>query len=157
MSHSNHWMLMQMIQRPTPCWFGSVLCAAAIAVVFNPFDGSAWAQQAPVERVLVKVTCGSHSVKSVEPRSFQSDLQFDVIGTLWMVDRPAEPPPGKEKFRGILASSGAMLIVGEGQADDGSTWTYEFAGQKKPKNITILQGSLRTTTPKGSRSCSLTF
>jgi hypothetical protein len=50
-----------------------------------------------------------------------------------------------------------MLIVGEGQADDGSTWTYEFAGQKKPKNITILQGSLRTTTPKGSRSCSLTF
>lgn len=152
-----------MIQQ-TPFWFKSLLCAAIVAVVSNPFAGLAWAQQSqaqqaqqvPVEHVMVKVTCGSHSTKTVEPRSFQSELQFDVIGTLWMVDRPADPAPGTEKFRGILASSGAMLIVGEG-ADKGSKWTYEFAGQKKAKGITILQGSLRTTDPKGSRSCSLTF
>ena len=74
-----------------------------------------------------------------------------------MTDRMTSQQPGQEKFRGILSPSGTMLIAGEGKADNGATWSYEFSGRKTPSGVTILRGSLRSTVPKGTRSCSLTF
>jgi hypothetical protein len=99
-------------------------------------------QQAPTDHVTASLNCGSHSANPKELKSFQVDLQFDVYGSLWMVDRKTSPQAGEEKFRGILSPTGMMLIAGQG---------------KNPKGITILRGSLQSEQPKGMRTCSLTF
>jgi hypothetical protein len=115
------------------------------------------AQQAPTDRVTASLNCGSHSANSKELKPFQADLQFDLYGSLWMLDRKTSPQAGEEKFRGILSPTGMMLIAGQGESGNGETWTYEFSGRKNPKGITILKGSLRSEQPKGVRTCSLTF
>jgi hypothetical protein len=114
-------------------------------------------QQTPTDHVTASLNCGSHSANPKELKSFQVDLQFDVYGSLWMVDRKTSPQAGEEKFRGILSPTGMMLIAGQGKFDNGETWTYEFSGRKNPKGITILRGSLQSEQPKGMRTCSLTF
>ena len=134
-----------------------LLCLTAFALSFDAWSYSASAQQAPTEEVPAKLTCGSHSANPTQLKAFQIDLKFDVFGSLWMVDRKTSPQSGTEKFRGILSPSGAMLIAGQGNADEGATWTYEFSGRKNPSGITLLRGSLRSAEPKGTRTCSLTF
>jgi hypothetical protein len=133
------------------------LLFVAMALAFPAGDFAAFAQEAPTERVAATLTCGSHSANPVELKAFQVDIQFDVFGSLWVADRKTSPQPGTEKFRGVLSPSGLMLIAGQGKSDDGTTWTYEFSGRKKPEGITILRGSLKSTTPKGARTCSLTI
>jgi hypothetical protein len=118
---------------------------------------SASAKFALTDRVTASLTCGSHSANPKQLKSFQVDLQFDLYGSLWSVDLKAGPQGGDEKFRGILSPTGKMLIAGQGLADNGTTWTYEFSGNKNQKGITILNGSLRSEQPKGTRTCSLTF
>jgi hypothetical protein len=76
------------------------------------------------------------------------ELQFDVTGSLWLVDWKTEHT--EVKFRGILSA-------GLGKSDEGAVWTYEFSGQKNPTGIAILKGSMQSEQPKGARSCSLTF
>jgi hypothetical protein len=115
------------------------------------------AQQPADELVPAKLNCGSHSGNIKELKAFQFDLQFEVFGSLWMVDRATSPQPGMEKFRGILSPSGTMLVAGQGKSDDGATWTYEFSGRKNSKGVTVLRGTLRSDNPKGARTCSLSF
>jgi len=116
---------------------------------------SAFAQENAPPRVPAKLTCGPHSSNPAQSKSFQVDLQFDVTGSLWLLDWKTER--AEVKFRGILSPSGTMLIAGLGKSDEGAIWTYEFSGQKKPTGIAILNGSMQSEQPKGSRSCSLTF
>ena len=118
---------------------------------------SAQPAPAPTERVAASLNCGSHSSNPKLLKAFQADLQFDLYGSLWMLDRKTGPQSGEEKFRGILSPTGMMLIAGQGKSDAGETWTYEFSGSKNPKGVTILKGSLRSDQPKGTRTCSLTF
>ena len=114
-------------------------------------------QEAASEQVPAKLTCGAHSANPNQLKSFQIDLTFNVFDSLWVVDRTTSPQPGTEKFRGILSPTGTMLIAGRGKADDGAVWSYELSGKKKPSGITILRGSLNSDSPKGTRTCSLTF
>jgi hypothetical protein len=100
-------------------------------------------------------TAGSHSSNPAQHKPFQVELQFDVTGSLWLLDWKTEH--AEVKFRGILSPSGTMLIAGLGKSNEGATWTYEFSGQKKPTGIAILNGSMQSEQPKGTRSCSLTF
>jgi hypothetical protein len=118
-------------------------------------DFSAFAEEIAPKRVAAKLTCGSHSSNPTQNKAFQVELQFDVTGSLWLLDWKTEH--AEVKFRGILSPSGTMLIAGLGKSDEGATWTYEFSGQKKPTGIAILNGSMQSEQPKGARLCSLTF
>jgi hypothetical protein len=124
---------------------------------FGPWHVAASAQEEPTEHVTATLTCGSHSANPAALKAFQVDLQFKVFGSLWLADTTTGGQPGTEKFRGVLSPSGTMLIAGQGKADDGTTWTYEFSGRKSSNGITILRGSLKSATPKGARTCSLTL
>ena len=108
-----------------------------------------------VQRVPAKLTCGSHSSNPAQNKAFQVDLQFDVTGSLWLLDWKTER--AEVKFRGILSPSGTMLVAGLGKSEEGATWTYEFSGQKNPTGIAVLKGSMQSEQPKGTRLCSLTF
>ena len=113
------------------------------------------AQDVASKRVPAKLTCGSHSSNPQQHKAFQVDLQFEVNGSLWMLDWKTER--AEVKFRGILSPSGAMLVAGLGRSEQGANWTYEFSGHKNPTGIAVLKGSLQSEEPKGTRSCSMTF
>ena len=133
-----------------------ILATGAICCVHGEiYSFSAFAEDIAPKRVAAKLTCGSHSSNPTQNKAFQVDLQFDVTGSLWLLDWKTER--AEVKFRGILSPSGTMLIAGLGKSDEGAIWTYEFSGQKKPTGIAILNGSMQSEQPKGSRSCSLTF
>jgi len=133
-----------------------ILAACAVCCVYGiSYSFSAFAEDVAPKRAAAKLTCGSHSSNPTQFKAFQVDLQFDVTGSLWLLDWKTER--AEVKFRGILSPSGTMLIAGLGKSDEGATWTYEFSGQKKPTGIAILNGSMQSEQPKGSRSCSLTF
>ena len=132
-----------------------ILAACAICCVYGTISFSAFAEDIPAKRVAAKLTCGSHSSNPAQNKAFQVDLQFDVTGSLWLLDWKTEH--AEVKFRGILSPSGTMLIAGLGKSDQGAAWTYEFSGQKKPTGIAILNGSMQSEQPKGARLCSLTF
>ena len=129
-------------------------CAMSAAYSMS-YGLSAFAQENAPPRVPAKLTCGPHSSNPAQGKSFQVDLQFDVTGSLWLLDWKAERT--EVKFRGILSPSGTMLIAGLGKSDEGATWTYEFSGHKNPTGFAILKGSLQSEQPKGTRVCSLTF
>ena len=133
-----------------------MLAAAVMAGLCGTSDSYlAFAEDAAPLHVPAKLTCGSHSSNPSANKAFQVDLQFDVTGSLWLLDWKTEH--SEVKFRGILSPSGTMLVAGLGKSDDGATWTYEFSGQKKPGGIAILKGSMQSEQPKGTRLCSLTF
>jgi hypothetical protein len=134
---------------------GQRLWALSLVVCFHSFGVSAFAEEPSTGHVPAKLTCGSHSSNPIQNKAFQVDLQFDVTGSLWLLDWKTEH--AEVKFRGILSPSGMMLVAGLGKSDEGASWTYEFSGQKKPTGIAILNGSMRSEQPKGTRSCSLTF
>jgi hypothetical protein len=128
--------------------------AAALVLAFDIGCAPAVAQQPASKQVKAKIVCGSHSSNPRELRPFDLHLEFTVSGPLWT--STVADARGKERFLGILSPSGTMLIVGEGKADNGATWTYEFSGKKKD-GLTIVRGSLKSDKPKGSRICSLAF
>ena len=131
------------------------LTACASIACLNVFP--AFAEQPGIEHVPAKLTCGSHSSNPTQKKAFQVDLQFDVTGSLWLLDWKNADQSAVVKFRGILSPSGMMLIAGLGKSDDGATWTYEFSGTKNSSGLSILKGSLQSEQPKGARLCSLTF
>ena len=133
--------------------FRAALISAAC--VIGGASGTGYAQEPAPKRVPAKLTCGSHSSNPAQNKAFQVELQFEVTGSLWLLDWKTEHTV--VKFRGILSPSGTMLIAGLGKSDEGATWTYEFSGQKKPTGLAILKGSMQSEQPKGTRSCSLTF
>jgi hypothetical protein len=126
-----------------------------IAAIVCDCNFLAFAQDVASKRVPAKLTCGSHSSNPQQNKAFQADLQFDVSGSLWMLDWKTEHT--EVKFRGILSPSGAMLIAGLGRSAQGANWTYEFSGHKNATGIAVLKGSLQSEQPKGMRSCSMTF
>ena len=136
-----------------PAHFSAILIACALMVGVDGF--SAFAQDIAAKRVPAKLTCGSHSTSPTHNKPFQVDLQFDVTGSLWLVDWKTERT--EVKLRGILSPSGAMLVAGVGKSDEGATWTYEFSGRKNPTGLALLNGSLQSEQPKGTRTCSLSF
>jgi hypothetical protein len=146
-----------MLRSVTPRRLRLLLTVTAFALTFAPAGLPASAQPAATKHVPAKLVCGSHSADRKKLTPFQVELTFNVSGSLWLIDRKTTRRPGEEKFLGILSPSGTMLIVGEGKADDGATWTYEFSGRKSPNGITILRGSLQSAAPKGTRACSLAF
>jgi hypothetical protein len=131
------------------------ISAACVICGACSFGVSAFAEEAAPRRVPAKLTCSSHSSNPTQHKAFQVDLQFDVTGSLWLLDW--KTGRNEIKFRGILSPSGAMLIAGLGKSDEGATWTYEFSGTKNATGIAVLKGSLQSEQPKGMRSCSLTF
>ena len=128
--------------------------ALVAALAFGAGCALALADQPASKQVKAKIVCGSHSANPHELRPFDLHLEFAVSGPLWT--STVKDARGSERFLGILSPSGTMLIVGEGKADNGATWTYEFSGKKKD-GLTIVRGSLKSDKPKGSRICSLAF
>jgi hypothetical protein len=127
---------------------------SAVCVIYA-YSYGVLAEEPTLKHVPAKLTCGSHSSNPAQNKAFQVDLQFDVAGSLWMLDWKTEHT--EVKFRGILSPSGTMLVAGLGKSDAGATWTYEFSGRKAPTGIAVLNGSLQSEQPRGSRSCSLTI
>jgi hypothetical protein len=136
-----------------PFWPGGLTVILAF-LVLSAADKATRAQETQPVKVPAKLNCGSHSSDPNRLKSFQTDLHFSVVDTLWYLDRKTENGD-EEKFRGIRSPMGAMLVVGQGKSVDGQTWTYEFSGQRNPRGVTVLQGSLESEMPKGRRSCSL--
>lgn len=114
-----------------------------------------FAEEAAPKSAPAKLTCGSHSSNPAVNKPFQVELQFDVTGSLWLLDWKTEH--SEVKFRGILSPSGTMPVAGLGKSDEGATWSYEFSERKNANGISVLKGSLQSEVPKGTRLCSLTF
>jgi hypothetical protein len=131
------------------------ISAACVICGVGSYGFSAFAEDIAPKSVPAKLTCGSHSSNPTQFKAFQVDLQFEVTGSLWLMDWKTER--AEVKFRGIRSPSGTMLVAGLGKSEEGATWTYEFSGQKNPTGIAVLKGSLQSEQPKGTRSCSLTF
>jgi hypothetical protein len=146
---------MPMVRPAAPRRLRSLGLAAALVLTSATASAPAAAQEKPeTKEVKAELVCGSNSANRKELGPFKTPLKFTVSGPLWTSDM--QDARGKERFLGILSPSNTMLIVGEGKAADGATWTYEFSGKKKD-GITILRGSLKSDKPKGSRFCSLSF
>jgi hypothetical protein len=75
-----------------PRRLGHLLYAAVFMLIVG-CGFSASAQQPADELVPAKLNCGSHSANSKELKPFQFDLQFEVFGSLWMVDRATSHQP----------------------------------------------------------------
>jgi hypothetical protein len=99
-----------------------LVAAAALVLTFAAASAPALAQNSDSKKeIKAKLVCGSHTADPHKLRPFDLHLKFTVSGPLWTSDET--DARGKERFLGIQSPSGTMLIVGEGKAADGATWT----------------------------------
>jgi hypothetical protein len=106
-----------------------------------------------------KLICGSFSARQKESKPWNEAIAVEIDRGVITVTRPDYPPPKGTAFKGILAPSGAILIAGEGNFEEGQAdWNYEFSGKLNPKGMTDLRGKLVATTGTiGTRTCSMSF
>jgi len=106
-----------------------------------------------------KLICGSFSAKNKESHPWNEAVAVEIDHGAITVTRPDYPPPKGTAFKGILAPSGAILIAGEGNFEEGqANWNYEFSGKFNAKGMTDLRGKLAATAGTiGTRTCSMSF
>jgi hypothetical protein len=106
-----------------------------------------------------KLICGSFSAQPKASPPWNEAITVEITHGAITVVRTDYPPPKGVAFTGLLAPSGAILIAGEGDVEDGhAAWTYEFSGKLNDKGTTDLKGKL--TAVKGAlgyRICSMSF
>jgi hypothetical protein len=106
-----------------------------------------------------KLICGSFSAKPKAAPPWNEAIAVEIAHGAITVVRTDYPPPKGVAFTGLLAPSGAILIAGEGDVEDGqAAWNYEFSGKLNDKGTTDLRGKL--TAMKGAlgyRICSMSF
>lgn len=118
----------------------------------------ALAQDAP-KKLQGKLICGSFSAQPKASPPWNEVITVEINHGAITVVRTNYPPPKGVAFTGLLATSGAILIAGEGDVENGqAAWNYEFSGKLNDKGITDLRGKL--TAMKGAlgyRICSMSF
>src|ERR1043166_2543026 len=104
-----------------------------------------------------KLICGSFSARQKESHPWNEAVAGGIEHGVITVTRPDYPPPKGTAFKGILAPSGAILIAGEGNFEEGQTeWNYEFSGKLNASGTTDLKGKLQSTKGvTGYRICSM--
>ena len=123
-----------------------VVSAACGLLVACGYGSLAFAQDAVQKRVPAKLICGSHSANPQQHKAFQVDLQFDVNGSLWMLDWKTER--AEVKFRGILSPSGAMLIAGLGRTMKGRPGRMSFPVTKIRQASQCSKGVRNPSNPR---------
>jgi hypothetical protein len=128
---------------------------------FALLTGAAAAQttaQEPVKKT-GKLICGSFSARQKESHPWNEAVAVEIDRGVITVTRPDYPPPKGTAFKGILAPSGAILIAGEGNFEEGqAAWNYEFSGKLNAAGTTDLKGRLQATKGvTGYRVCSMSF
>jgi hypothetical protein len=120
--------------------------------------GALFAQDAP-KTMKGKLICGSFSAQPKTSPPWNEEVSVEILHGAITVVRPQYPPPKGVAFKGILAPSGAILIAGEGNLEDGqAAWNYEFSGTLNASGTTDLRGKLMAIKgPAGSRTCSMSF
>ena len=106
-----------------------------------------------------KLICGTFSSRPKESKPWNEAIAVDIEHGVITVTRPDYPPPKGTAFKGILAPSGAILIAGEGNFEEGqAAWNYEFSGKFNATGATDLRGKLQATNGvTGYRVCSMSF
>ena len=130
----------------------------SLAVLLPLLAAPALAQDAP-KKLQGKLICGSFSAQPKASPPWNEVIAVEIAHGAITVVRTDYPPPKGVAFTGLLAPSGAILIAGEGDIEDGhAAWNYEFSGKLADKGITDLKGKL--TALKGAlgyRICSMSF
>jgi len=116
------------------------------------------AKDAP-KKLQGKLICGSFSAQPKVSPPWNDAIAVEISHGAITVVRTDYPPPKGVAFTGVVAPSGAILIAGEGDIEDGqAAWNYEFSGKLNDKGTTDLKGKL--TAMKGAlgyRICSMSF
>ncbi|HZQ12444.1 MAG TPA: hypothetical protein VFB31_06510 [Pseudolabrys sp.] len=129
-------------------------CTAVVALVLS---GPAPAQDAVKKKGTL--ICGSFSAQPKTSPPWHEAVSVEIEHGAITVVRVDYPPPKGVAFKGLVAPSGAILIAGEGNVEEGqAAWTYEFSGKLNDKGTTDLRGKLTAIkgTP-GTRTCSMSF
>jgi len=134
-----------------PIW--SALLAGSIAVCLLPQQASAWSD----DEVRARVVCGAWSGDPVRGAAFQDTIKLRISEEM-RISGERDERGVEDKYRGIIAPSGAVLIAGKGKHDDrGAAWIWEFSGKMRPGG-TVLRGKMVSTRGGvGSRDCTMTF
>jgi len=118
----------------------------------------ALAQDAP-KKLQGKLICGSFSAQPKASPPWNEVIAVEIVHGAITVVRTDYPPPKGVAFTGLVAPSGAILIAGEGNVEEGqAAWTYEFSGKLNANGTTDLKGKLTATKGTlGYRICSMSF
>lgn len=136
----------------------SVMRSIPLAILALALMTGAVAAQEPVKKT-GKLICGSFSARQKESHPWNEAVAVEIDHGAITVTRPDYPPPKGTAFKGILAPSGAILIAGEGNFEEGQAeWNYEFSGKLNAGGTTDLKGKLQATKGvTGYRICSMSF
>ena len=74
-------------------WPGGLTVILAL-LMLSLADKATKAQETQPVKVPAKLNCGSHSSDPNQLKSFQTDLQFSVVDSLWYLDRKTENRAG---------------------------------------------------------------
>ena len=135
-----------------------MLYAGALAVIIALCAHDGASAQGSVKKS-GKLICGAFSAQPKTSPLWREDVTVEIdLGAITIV-RKDYPPPKGAAFKGILAPSGAILVAGEGNVEEGqAAWNYEFSGKLDKDGAANLRGRLTAIkgTP-GYRVCSLSF
>jgi hypothetical protein len=111
------------------------------------------------QQIDAKMVCSEYSSNAEKQPAFQVMVPFTLSHGLLTAERTLVTNPGKESFKGVVGSSGDILLIGEGANEKGTgVWVYEFHGKFSAKGTSILKGGLHSTIGAiGGRTCTLTF
>lgn len=138
------------------------LLSHAVLLLALAAPGALFAQDAAKDapkKLQGKLICGSFSAQPKTSPPWHEDLAIEIAHGAITVVRTDYPPPKGVAFTGLVAPSGAILIAGEGNVEEGqAAWTYEFSGKLNEKGTTDLKGKLTAIKgPAGYRICSMSF
>jgi hypothetical protein len=137
----------------------SVLYAALVLALAAPGAlAQDTAKDAP-KKLQGKLICGSFSAQPKASPPWNDPIAVEIAHGAITVVRTDYPPPKGVAFTGVLAPSGAILIAGDGDIEDGkAAWNYEFSGKLNDKGTTDLKGKLTALKGAlGTRTCSMSF
>ncbi len=134
-----------------PVW--SAVLAGSIAACALPQGAGALGS----DEVRARLVCGAGSGNPAREGAFQDTIRLRISEEMQIFGERDEGGV-EDKYRGIVAPSGAVLIAGKGKHDDrGAEWIWEFSGRMKPTG-TVLKGRMTSTRGGiGSRACTMTF
>jgi len=119
----------------------------------------AGAQASDAQEVPARLDCGPFSTTPKKLPAFTDELVFTYSRGVFKTERATRSKSGKELLEGSLDPLGAIRIAGRGSYEDGSSdWIYEFRGQLRRIEPTVLIGEVRNTGGLiGFRRCVIRF
>ncbi|WP_143199281.1 hypothetical protein [Bradyrhizobium sp. NAS80.1] len=135
------------------------LFATTAILIFANFGCFAQAQSPEAKQISAKLICDAWTGNREKNPAFQIDVPFTLTDAALTGERVTSSSGNKEVFKGLIADSGDILLIGRGSSTNGlSKWAWEFHGKYNPKGTSTLKGGMKNTSGGvGSRKCEITF